>query len=130
MRNCLVVLLLTFSSAVFAGEEIYGVWKLSTANGEVAPSEFYMKLNENGIVETWPIPACWGTEKTSKGKYRLTKKQFIIETGNGNMKSNYSLKNNTLTITGSVETVYLKENNPPLPGELKAKSESAPNCSN
>jgi hypothetical protein len=130
MRKCLIVFLLTISSTIFAGNEIYGVWKLSTANGETVPSDFHMKLNENGIAETWPIPACWGNEKTSKGKYQLTKKQFIIETGNGNIKSKYSLKNDTLTIAGRVETVYVKENNPPFPGELKVKSELASNCTN
>ncbi len=130
MKYLIIFTFLFFSMDCLANdkymEKLAGVWKIHSADGKEVPAEFYMQLKEDGTAETWPVSKCWGEEKTSKGKYRATKKEFIVVMEKGeDIASKYKLKGNKLLIKARVDTVYIRDENPPNPGELKNPTDSS-----
>ena len=109
------------TSYLASSDRVIGTWRVHAVNGEVVSYELYAKYSVDGSALAWPIPEGWGMNTVVTGKYYLTDTEFVlINETQGNMRVHYELKDDQLILRApEEELVYIREKNPPLPGETK-----------
>lgn len=124
----LITLSCAFTSVAQAAEptlgEVVGTWRWISVNGKsVEKQPFYMRLESDGAVHSWPTMKEVSDEKgVSHGRFTLTGRDFVIEseTGNGLHRAILRLKENRMILkAGSLEFIYRRVENPQDPGYLE-----------